>query len=361
MKILVWGTGVIAARCTYDLICPDNIIGYVESVKKREKFMGKPVYSGGALVNIEYDLLIIANSFEEDIFRDFEIDAGKTICYRNYKEKLKPYMFRHTALVAARDYMPTVAVRVDGLDFLFPSGDKVLADKMMAENRIWEKEAMQFMYENAKQINEKAYFLEIGAHVGMQSIYLHKRFGSSLKCVAFEPMRENYKYLRMNCIMNRCEEIILENKAVSDRDGILAMFSYPENSAGSSAMYKTEESIQEDVPCVTLDSYIESHEVDPNRLTMMWIDVEGHEPQAIHGMKKTLAASPVILYMEFNPSIYIKYGSYDMFMDDLIDSFSLFICWEEYRKGRHEWRPIEDIKSLAEDSCFRQRNIFLKK
>ena len=59
-KVLIWGTGYWGDKCFHDILPEVDVIGFVESDVQHNSCHGKPVISGGKLVDYEYDYLILA-------------------------------------------------------------------------------------------------------------------------------------------------------------------------------------------------------------------------------------------------------------------------------------------------------------
>jgi FkbM family methyltransferase len=112
--------------------------------------------------------------------------------------------------------------------------------------------------------------LDIGANVGMFSIYARKKFGC--RVIAFEPVLSNFEQFKMNILMNglSLSDIELHNTAITDvEDGEILIGTPVYNTGGSSAFYHTNPMS----PCKTetVDKYI------TDGCTYLKIDCEGGE------------------------------------------------------------------------------------
>lgn len=79
-RILIWGTGDLAEQFI-DHGYRGELIGFVETVKSKAMFMGKPVY-GSHEIPEEYDYIVIANSYSSEIYSlcvRMDIDLSKLI------------------------------------------------------------------------------------------------------------------------------------------------------------------------------------------------------------------------------------------------------------------------------------------
>ena len=120
------------------------------------------------------------------------------------------------------------------------------------------------------QLSKDDIVLDIGANVGMFSIYVKKKFGC--RVIAFEPVLSNFEQFKSNILMNDLllSDIELHNTAITDIENDEIRIGMPlDNTGGSSVFYhmntmsvcKTE----------TIDKYI------TEGCTYLKIDCEGGE------------------------------------------------------------------------------------
>lgn len=96
--------------------------------------------------------------------------------------------------------------------------------------------------------------IDIGANVGMFSIYVKKRYGC--KVIAFEPVPQNFEQLKKNIVLNglSLDDFELHNCAITDVDGGEITIGSPDRCSGSSsAFYGENLSV---CKTETLDKYI---------------------------------------------------------------------------------------------------------
>lgn len=88
-KLLVWGIGNYTKQFInngYD----GDIIGFIETKKSCDYFMGKPVYSCVEIPD-HYDFIIVANSFAREIYKrclDLKLDLSKIIFLYGFKDRI---------------------------------------------------------------------------------------------------------------------------------------------------------------------------------------------------------------------------------------------------------------------------------
>lgn len=141
---------------------------------------------------------------------------------------------------------------------------------------------LDYREELRKSEASKETFFDIGAHIGVYSLYLAKRFNLG---VAFEPNPNTYKLLTMNTA--KIENLNIEPIAVSSKNSTALLigessysprFRIAENEY-TGGMPKYEEYF---VKTFSLECLFEKYGV-PN---LIKIDVEGHEESALSGLGK---------------------------------------------------------------------------
>lgn len=97
--------------------------------------------------------------------------------------------------------------------------------------------------------------LDVGANVGMFSIYMRKTFGC--KVIAFEPVKQNFENFKANLILNGLTEddIELHNCAITDKDGDIVTIKHCVDNMGGSSAY-IESDVIEECPTESLRKYI---------------------------------------------------------------------------------------------------------
>jgi FkbM family methyltransferase len=157
----------------------------------------------------------------------------------------------------------------------------------------------------AGKLAPDAVFVDAGAHIGTQTVYALKS-GLFARAVAFEPEPGNAELLRMNARVNNFgDRVTVVEKAVGERSGSATLYLHPRNKGhhtiGSPPSYDGRERM--DVPMVRIDETLAELGVAQEKVGLVWIDVEGWEPQAVRGLG-TLVERKVPLAMEYAPTRY---------------------------------------------------------
>ena len=379
MKVYIWGTGEIAEICLNDIFSNVEILGFVESIPNKKFFHGFSVISGKDLSNKVYDYLIIANSYGEEIKEKYSLDRKKVIDYMMVlkedergkilfereisKEIKKEEIFISEISLSiinkARNIMPCISLETNEVKFLFEKGDNLIPNEIVGYGRPYAEKEMEFL--NTFTSNRsQGYFFDIGANVGTTSIYYKKKFAPNLKYIAFEPLKMNYKYLKMNTIINDCEDIIVENIGLSNMNEEKKMLLF--DGAYGSSMISDEKRASQICQFLKLDDYVRENGIVAEEISYLWVDVQNHEVEVIEGALETLKKSRASLYIEFNiGNLKHERGKVEKFICLLSNIYSKFICYEQYKAGKKENRENNELVNLPNEISVSFCNILFMK
>lgn len=149
--------------------------------------------------------------------------------------------------------------------------------------------------------------LDIGANIGAHTMHLARCVSPTGKVIAFEPTAYAYNKLRQNIALNpmlagliQAEQIMLDNSDGTQMKPQLysswqihdmAASNHPKH--GGRLMDTTGAHNQ------TLDSYIAGHKI--GTVSLIKMDVDGHECQVLHGARELLQRDKPVLLMELMP------------------------------------------------------------
>jgi len=104
------------------------------------------------------------------------------------------------------------------------------------------------------QIHEDNNVLDLGSSIGYYTLLFSRLIGKNGKVFSFESNSKKFKILQENVQKNEYTNVILENKAVSNKNGEAIIFN-------------------EKATTITLDSYFRDKEL---RIDFIKMDIEGH-------------------------------------------------------------------------------------
>ncbi len=143
--------------------------------------------------------------------------------------------------------------------------------------------------------------VDAGANLGYYTIIGSRLVGDTGKVYAFEPEPASFALLQKNVRLNGLTNVVLEQKALSNRKGIVKLFIAPLNK-GDHRIYQPEGESRTsvEVEAVRLDEYFHDHE---RGIDLIKMDTQGAEGLILEGMTGLLEGrtdGPTI-FMEFWP------------------------------------------------------------
>lgn len=138
--------------------------------------------------------------------------------------------------------------------------------------------------------------IDVGANVGNYSARLSQLVGPEGHVFAFEPISETFELLTANMMRQPLRNITLFNAAVSDGIGLSGM-EVPRQADGLENRYMAKLTETADAPFRVLRLSVDALEL-PHRVSLVKIDVEGHELSAVRGMRSLLARDHPVLVVE---------------------------------------------------------------
>lgn len=186
--------------------------------------------------------------------------------------------------------------------------------------------------------------LDIGANVGRMSIP-RVILGDVTVAYCAEPDPVTYACLARNVIDNGLRGLVLPDRtAIGDRNGIVRLLRT--GSSGSFRVLSELETVSGevvDVPCCTLDKWVEQLDIDLDAVTFIKVDIEGFERRLMLGAERVLGLPQIAWQFEVKPSGLRAVGDDPgEFYRDLQQAFTHFIDLNRKAVGARV-RPIADL------------------
>jgi FkbM family methyltransferase len=241
-----------------------------------------------------------------------------------------------------------VAVERDGSLFFLPTRQKGGIDRFLKpewkETRHLQR-ALEALERHAPEV-PRTLFVDVGAHIGTTVITAVRRFGFET-ALAFEPELSNFRLLRANLEVNGLEgKIHAFNVAVSNRVGTAELKLRP-------AMGTKQRLVDGDepgattvtVPLTTLDTLVAAGTLDPAQAGMLWLDIEGHELQALQGAD-TLLRHSVPIVMEFTPKALLQEGCIAPLASALFEHYTHVVDLRQRVRSGPQLLRLEELERL---------------
>jgi FkbM family methyltransferase len=207
--------------------------------------------------------------------------------------------------LAARGHL--VLCELDDVRFFVDPRDRVVGAWLMWHGG-WQRREIDTAVDiltAAGRLKPGAVFVDIGAHIGTHTVYA-LRTGRFARAIAFEPEPRNARLLAMNLEANKlCETAAIVAKAAGAAAGTAVLHLHPRNTGahaiGTRPAADTDASVT--VPIVRVEDELAVLGVPLDEVGLVWIDVEGHEPQVLDGLTQLIARSAPLAF-EFTPGRY---------------------------------------------------------
>lgn len=220
------------------------------------------------------------------------------------------WLGRRAALTLRKVVMRTapspIDARVEGLKLRFHPRDNVGERKFLFMPRFFDPAERALI---DRELPADGVFVDIGANVGIYTLWAARRLGEGGRVLALEPNPAAFERLAVNISLNGCESRVAAlAEGVAEREGSFELHLDPANLGGSSLVATSGGSTIR-VPCRPLLDILTTQGV--RRVDILKIDVEGAEEQVLPPFFDT---APAVL----RPRYIILEDSRDRWGSDLI-------------------------------------------
>jgi FkbM family methyltransferase len=248
----------------------------------------------------------------------------------------------------------TGKVEVDGLTFYLNPNDDSL-NQALFWSGTYEPEETQLLRSKCRPGGT---VIDVGANVGWYTIIASKVVGKNGRVIAFEPEPENFAILKRNVLVNGCDNVTVEQKALSDATGTLTLYQNANSVLHSTVFDWKQGAIS--VEALRLDDYLENRF---GKVDFVKIDVEGAEPMVLDGMRRTIQSNPSIcLVVEFAPKRVIATGRQPkQYLEDFINQGFLIYMIDEKKRQLVRKTPAEILAVFEANAFYVYTNLFLQR
>ncbi len=172
-------------------------------------------------------------------------------------------------------------------------GDRLIGDHLAATGT-YESHVLPVFLD---ALNLGDVVLDIGANIGTYSLPAARRVGASGRVVSIEPVPRNVQSLCAGVARNGLGNVSILPVAASDRASVIAVFRHSDSSNGIVDTHINGSSTSDYVSTQRLDALL----AYLDRLDVVKIDIEGHEPVAWPGLRALIEKHRPLIFSEFSP------------------------------------------------------------
>ena len=249
----------------------------------------------------------------------------------------------------------TGKVKIDGLTFYLNPKDGYLTQVVLSFGTYEPEETRLFR----SKCRPGDTVIDVGANVGWYTIIASKLVGKNGSVIAFEPEPENFAILKRNVLANGCDNVILEQKALSNAAETLTLYLDEVNKGMHSIVFDQKGGTIK-VEALRLDDYLENRF---KKVDFVKIDVEGAEPMVLEGMKRAIESHPGIrLVVEFAPERVVAAGHQPkQYLEGFIEQGFLIYIIDEGKRQVVPTTPAEILAQFKGDRNLIYTNLFLQR
>ena len=156
---------------------------------------------------------------------------------------------------------------------------------------------LQNIMKNYIKLNDIVF--DIGANIGYTSIAMSKIVGSQGKVYAFEPIPQTIDQCYLNIKLNKCSNITLITKALSDVEGLVD-FRIPNLGDNLSMASMSWHKKKKNTLLLSLETIVLDNDKELSKLlpSFIKIDVEGAEGKVVLGIQNLIKKSQPVIFIE---------------------------------------------------------------
>lgn len=184
---------------------------------------------------------------------------------------------------------------------VFPwEGDSLIGDALAKSGKYEPNVLPRFL----ERLRPGDVVLDVGANIGTYALTAAAKVGPSGKVIAVEPVARNVRSICMGVLSNAFTNVSLLQCAASGSNSVIGVIRGDNSSNGIVDAHVGESAIAEFVPTLRLDEVLGYLD----RLDVLKIDIEGHEPIAWPGLAGLVQRHKPVIFSEFNPPAILNHS-----------------------------------------------------
>jgi FkbM family methyltransferase len=277
-------------------------------------------------------------------------------------EKIKSFRFRHWLISTLQDIdvrgVRWMAYRLPGLLLPRPKGNLFIrtiygfplkinpsqdigVESSLYNTGTYEKGTLRIIKKNLK---EGDVFVDVGANIGLMSVFTSHIVKTSGKVYAFEPHPETRQILQKNIEINKADNVVISAYAAGSMKGKSQIFDSDDQNRGSASLsQKGQSSSGFEIDVISLDEFF-----GDQHISMMKVDVEGYELKVLKGAQNILKRNhPPFLIVECSQLRENTFGSSAAPLYDYIKTVNYYRIFKT-RKGKERVSRFIEVLNPSE-------------
>ena len=189
--------------------------------------------------------------------------------------------------------------------------NEIVSSVINNSNNFFEIKFLEFVRNN---FQKQKTIIDIGANIGNHSLFFSE-FLEYDEIICFEPFERNVELLKLNLIGKNCR---IMDYALSDSESEKILYNSQSNNFGGFSLHSYDGSKGENKSFIVKDKVVTKtlDSLNLTNVTMIKIDVEGHENSVLNGGIETIKKNSPIIFIENLSS-----GYPHLFKDSQFDEF----------------------------------------
>jgi FkbM family methyltransferase len=201
--------------------------------------------------------------------------------------------------------------------------NEIVSSVINNSNSFFEIKFLEFVRNN---FQKQKTIIDIGANIGNHSLFFSE-FLEYDEIICFEPFERNVELLKLNLIGKNCR---IMDYALSDSESEKILYNSQSNNFGGFSLHSYDGSKGENKSFIVKDKVVTKtlDSLNLTNVTMIKIDVEGHENSVLNGGIETIKKNSPIIFIENLSS-----GYPHLFKDSQFDEFFEKINYSRIHKN----------------------------
>lgn len=201
-----------------------------------------------------------------------------------------PLLKKHIESFPFQDYSIYL---VEGRDVYYVDEVPDLIKNFIRKGILWELDVWMQL---ARYVRPHTVAIDIGGHIGTQTLPMSRFVGKVGKVYVFEPQIKIFSELVINMHLNNVKNTHFFRKALGASQGFVEMNPYCSENEGGLGIGKGGDPVEK----ITLDS------LNLNNVSFIKIDVEGNEEEVIEGARKTILRNKPVMVVEIMGGVFYE-------------------------------------------------------